>query len=269
MYNEVPWRLLRSLSHKKERERAGLTVGEGPSVVLAALEAGVEVQAVVLSEDFAGSEKGIAIKESLSRYAWPCQLFVVPRQLFDKISDTETPQGALCVLTLPFRFLGGEPRRVWEHPLYVVGVDIQDPGNVAALIRSGAALGVTQVLIAGASADPFSPKVIRSSVGAIFAVAVTSEKEPMEILAHLCNSDVSLYKAVPKSGIAPWKCSFVGASGVVLGNESQGLREEVLALPGSDVTIPMPGGIESLNVGMACSIILYEAVKQRTRFCDI
>ncbi len=269
MYNEIPWRLIKSLYHKKERERVGLSVGEGPSVVLAALQAGVEVHAVVLSEDFAESEKGIAIKESMSYYRWPCQLFVVSRQLFDKISGTDAPQGALCVLTVPFRFLDGEPREVWKQSLYVVGVDVQDPGNVAALVRSGAALGVTHVIIAGASADPFSPKVIRSSAGSIFAVRVTFKRDPIEVLASMCSSGVLLCKAVPKEGIAPWDCGFLGSTAVVLGNEAQGLRKEVLELPGSNVTIPMPGGIESLNVGMACSIMLYEAVKQRMSPCDI
>ena len=264
MYKEVPWRLIRSLSNKKERDRTGLTVAEGPSVVLAALERNVKVLAVILSEDFAETLKGRRIREDFARYPEECQLFVVSKEMYRKMSDTKSPQGAMCLLPFPFQFLGGQPPPVWECPLYVIGIDIQDPANVASLIRSGAAAGADSVILTGLSADPFGPKVIRSSAGSIFATEVLFHNDPIGLLEHLRCSGVLLVKALPKGGVTPWECNFTGDSAVLLGNEARGLRPEILDLPGEDVTIPMPGGIESLNVAMAASVLLYEAVRQRT-----
>lgn len=265
MYSEVPWRLIKNLSRKKERDRSGLTVAEGPSVVLSALKAQIEVHAVILARDFADAEKSAAIRRILDQKPNHCPLFTVSRDLYDKMSDTRTPQGAMCLVTAPFRFLEGEPRPAWPEQLDVIGVDIQDPGNVGILIRNGASAGASNIILCGQSADPFSPKVIRASAGAIFEARVTFQDDPVSVLKELSMSGVSIYKAVPRGGISPWEGDFRHASAMVLGNEGQGLSPEVLAIPGLGLTIPMPGGTESLNVAMACSMLLYEVVRQRVK----
>ncbi len=265
MYSEVPWRLIRSLSRKKERDRNGLTVAEGPSVVLSALKARVEVHAVILTKDFADSEKDVAIRRMLEQEPNDCPLFTVSRDLYDKMSDTRTPQGAMCLVTAPFRFLAGKPRLLWPERLDVIGVDIQDPGNVGTLIRNGASAGASNIILCGNSADPFSPKAIRASAGAVFEARVAFQDDPISVLQELNMSGVSIYKAVPRGGISPWEGDFRRATALVLGNEGQGLSPEVLAIPGLGLTIPMPGGTESLNVAMACSMLLYEVVRQRVK----
>ena len=107
MYSDVPWRLIRSLSRKKHRDKTGLTVAEGPSVVLAALEAGVELRAVVFTEEFAGSEKAGVLRQAMEDHGRFGRLFVVPKELYSKMSDTKTPQGVLALLRFPFRFTRG------------------------------------------------------------------------------------------------------------------------------------------------------------------
>lgn len=264
MYSEVPWRLIKSLARKKERKRTGLTVAEGPSVVLAAVEAGVELEAVVLAQGFANSAKADAIRTAMAEGGYRCPVFVVSDDLYDKMSDTSTPQGVLCLLKFPFRFLRGMPEHTWAHELYVVGVDIQDPGNVGTLIRTGKSAGATGVVICGQSADPFSPKAIRASAGAIFGARVMYESDCTGLIMRLHSAGMMIYKATPRGGIVPWEADFSQPCAVVLGNEAHGLSQEVLDGPGECVTIPMPGGIESLNVAMACTALLYEAVRQRT-----
>lgn len=264
MYSDVPWRLIRSLSRKKERDRTGLTVAEGPSVVLAAVEAGVELRLVVFDREFADSEKAHAIRTALDEHGYACRVFVVSNEFYNKMSATRTPQGVLSLLRFPFRRSRGMPGDTWAHALDVVGVDIQDPGNVGTLIRTGASAGASSVIICGQSADPFSPKAIRASAGAVFNTRVVYEADCTGLFREMADSGRLIYKATPRNGIRPWEADFRSSCAVVLGNEARGLSKEILEGPGEWVTIPMPGGVESLNVAMACTALLYEAVRQRT-----
>ena len=265
MYSDVPWRLIRSLSRKKHRDKTGLTVAEGPSVVLAALEAGGELRAVVFTEEFAGSEKAGVLRQAMEDHGRFGRLFVVPKELYSKMSDTKTPQGVLALLRFPFRFTRGEPKPTWAQDLDIVAVDIQDPGNVGTLIRTGGFAGATRVILCGQSADPFSPKAIRASAGAIFSIPVTYQEDCTGLLSQMHASGQRIYKATPRDGIMPWEADLGAPCALVLGNEARGLKEEILQGPGDCVSIPMPGGIESLNVAMACTALLYEAVRQRMK----
>jgi TrmH family RNA methyltransferase len=264
VYPDVPWRLIRSLSRKKERDRTGLTVAEGPSVVLAAVEAGVELQALVFAEESADSEKAHTVRQAMDEHDCSCQVFVVPGRLYHKMSGTRTPQGVLGLLRFPFRFARGRPDNTWAQDLDIVGVDIQDPGNVGTLVRTGACAGATSVILCGQSADPFSPKAIRASAGAIFSTGVLYEEDCIALLRQIHDSGKLMYKATPRDGMMPWEADFRSPCAVILGNEARGLSQEILEGPGECVTIPMPGGIESLNAAMACTALLYEAVRQRT-----
>lgn len=268
MAPEVPWRLIKSLFGKKEREETGMTVAEGPPSVTVALESGVSVEYLVMSESFSVSSGGLSVERLLGSVQGPREAFTVSDALFARMSETRTPQGVLCVVRVPFHFAGGVPKSPWEQPLEIVGVDIQDPGNAGTLIRAASAVGASRVIFAGASADPFSPKCIRSSAGTVFAVnveMVRQEEDPAAIVAGLAVGGHSVFKAVPHGGVAPWDADFTGPAAIVVGNEAKGLREGILSGPGQGISIPMPGGTESLNVAMASGMVLYEALRQRTK----
>lgn len=258
---EVPWRFIKKLYGKKARDETGLTVAEGPAAVLCALESSVEIRMIVVAEDFLSTDKGQEVREAIARRTDLREVFIVSRSLYNRMSDTASPQGVLCVIPWPFR---NQPPKVWSQDLIVVGVDIQDPGNVGTLIRASSAVGATEVIFCGNTADPFSPKAIRSSAGAVFATQVRTAEDPLTVVRDLAASGIRFLRAVPRDGVPPWKVEFRSACAILLGNEAAGLREEILELPGGeDVSIPMPGGTESLNVAMACSMILYEALRQR------
>ena len=265
--SDFPWRLVKSLSSKKERERTGLTVAEGPPSVVSALESETEIQFVAVSESYRTSVEFSALARRLEAggSASSSRLYVVPDALFERISGTRTPLGVLCVLPWPFRFARGDPKGFWEIPLYLCGVDIQDPGNAGAIIRAAAAAGCGGVWFLGDSADVFAPKCIRSSAGAVFKVRVSQESvaTPGSVLKRLGEDGVSVYRAVPRGGEPPWDLDFSGPSAFVVGNEAHGLDADVMGGPGRDVTIPMPGATESLNVALASGMLLYEATRQR------
>lgn len=262
----VPWRLIKSLASKKEREITGMTVAEGPPSVALALASGVAVEYLVMSESFDASPAGAAVRLALESGRKPREVFVVSDGLFERMSETRTPQGVLCVVPVPFRFAGHLPKSPWEQPLDVVGADIQDPGNAGALVRAASAVGASRVVFAGASADPYSPKCIRSSAGTVFAVDVQvaeQDDDPARFVASLAAGGKKVFKAVPRGGALPWDADFTGPCAIVVGNEAQGLRQEIVAGPGQSVSVPMPGGTESLNVAVASGMVLYEALRQR------
>jgi TrmH family RNA methyltransferase len=263
---EIPWRLAKSLSSKKEREKTRLTVAEGPSSVLSALGSHVSVEFVAVSESYRASPEFPSVEQALEAGCPAARLYVVPDPLFDKMSETRTPQGILCVLPWPFKYLAGLPKPPWDAPLCLCAVDVQDPGNAGTLIRAAASTGATGAEFLGDSVDVFSPKCIRASAGAVFKLDLAQRApgtDPAEVLAGLHRRGVHVFKAVPRGGEPPWAVDLTTACAVVAGNEARGLRPEIIAGPGSSVSIPMPGGTESLNVALATGMILYEAVRQR------
>ncbi len=261
---DVPWRLIRSLAGKKARQETGLTLVEGPGAVCEGFEAGVEIETLVISDSFGDSPESRKLMQALETYPWLGQVYHVPDQLFSRMSATYTPQGILCVVKVPFRFRRGLPESPWKTSLNVMGVDIQDPGNVGTLIRSAASAGAHEIVFAGESADPFSPKAIRASAGAVFRVMVGRESDPSAQASKWFQSGIRLYSTWPRKGKYPWEVSFTDPCAIVFGNEAKGLQPGILGSTGQDIVVPMPGGTESLNVAVAAAMVLYEVIRQRT-----
>lgn len=266
---EIPWRLVRSLSSKKDRDRAGLTVAEGPPSTLSALASGVSIEFLAVSDSYARSDGFAPIEQALERRspeAGSPEMLTVPDELFERMAETRTPQGILCVMRFPFRYPGGPPASPWPAPLYLCGVDVQDPGNAGTLIRAAAAAGASRAVFAGESVDIYSPKCIRSSAGAAFGVALEHLDQDASVpllLGEWSGQGMNVLKTVPRDGALPWEADMRGPAAIVVGSEARGLPRAVIDGPGSCVSIPMPGGTESLNVAMASTAVLYEAVRQR------
>ncbi|MBE3520245.1 MAG: RNA methyltransferase [Firmicutes bacterium] len=247
-------------------------MAEGLRVVKVCIDAGVEIHSVFLSREFAQSTAGQAFRGEVEAYrreaaalsGRPFPVYTVPDDLFQKMSATETPQGVLAVVPVPPRFARAQPRGLWPEPLVVVGSGIQDPGNVGTMMRTAAAFGATEVIFGDDSADPFSPKAIRASAGGFVQVKVTYVRSVEEELRRWGERGVTLWKAHPADGTLPWEASFTGPVAIAFGSEARGLPASVDRLIPSAVRVPMPGGVESLNVGVSCAIILYEVLRQRS-----
>ena len=183
---------------------------------------------------------------------------VTPRVL-EALSDTVTPQGAVAVVGAPPPGLGGLPR---SGTLFVVLADVRDPGNAGVLVRSAAASGAAAIVFARGCVDPLAPKVVRAAAGSLFALPVAREVELADCLGALAGRGVRLLGADARGEPAD-AADLSGPLALVLGNEAHGLRDDVRARMDALVSVPMPGGTESLNVGIAGSILLFEAVRQR------
>jgi len=174
------------------------------------------------------------------------------------LSDTSTPQGLIAVVERTVAPL--ESLRTADLVLVLAGV--ADPGNAGALIRSALAAGVSGVVVTAGSVDPFGPKTVRASAGALFRMPVVCGPAAPETLAELSN--LGLTVIVAEAGAAPVdEADLTRRVAIVVGNEARGLDPEARGAADELVGVAMPGPVESLNVSIAGSIVLFETVRQR------
>ena len=151
-------------------------------------------------------------------------------------------------------------------PLLLVMAGVEKPGNIGAMLRTAAAAGVDGVVVADPVADVFNPNVVRASVGALFTVPV-AVAGGAEAIAWLREHGIAVLAATPDGGRPHWEVPLTGPTAVVVGAEHAGLSPEWLAAADDHLTIPMPAeatsGADSMNVGTAAAVLLFEAVRQR------
>jgi RNA methyltransferase, TrmH family len=243
--------LRRLIGRREARLEAGVCVVESAKVLREALAAGAEIEAVFVRED---SEAVVPLGVS-------APVRSVELSVFDRLADTETPQPLLAVVRVQRRSIesihGGT---------ILVGVDIRDPGNAGTMIRSAELSGASAVVFLGTSVDVTSPKVVRSSAGGMFHLPVVQCVDTAlgldELRRHGCRV---LGTAVHRDAV-PY-CNdgtLAGDVVIVVGNEAHGLDQFVEPLVDQWITIPMQGRTESLNVGMAASVLCFEAARQRS-----
>lgn len=185
----------------------------------------------------------------------------VTESVFSAMSPVRTPSGIVAVARrtpLDAAAILGH-----EDSFVVVAVDVQDPGNIGALIRVAEAGGATGLLVSGASADPFSWKALRGSMGSALRLPVAQVENPDTCVANLRAAGFRTVAAIPRNGRDPDATTWTGRVALVLGGEGQGLPDAVSAACDEAVTIPMATTVESLNVAVAAGILIYAARSQR------
>jgi TrmH family RNA methyltransferase len=242
----------RQLVRDRRRRRAeGRYVVEGPRLIAEALAAGVELEVALVE---ARAVPGLAASLDAAGVAWD----VVADGVLDRVGDARTSQGAIAVATAPALDRPLPP----GADLVLVLVGVADPGNVGTLLRAAGAAGAAAVL-AGPGADVLSPKVVRASAGAVFRAPVAEVADPAAALAGLVGRGLVLVGAATRGGTPPEDAPLGGPVALVLGSEAHGLPAHLDEALHSRVTVPMPGGAESLNVAMAGTVLLFEALRQR------
>lgn len=236
---------------------------EGANVLEAALDGDADIEAL-----FAAPEAEAECPALLDRAAGRGILVhrLAPGVL-ERVAGTVTPQPVLAVARRRppalADIVGTGSGRGAGPALLVVGVDVRDPGNGGTLIRSAEAAGAQGVVFCHGSVDVTNPKTVRASAGALFHVPVVEGCDPQEVLGVLGDLGLMRIGAVAHDGERPDRVDLCPPLALVFGNEAQGLPPAVLDRVDARVTIPMPGRSESLNLGMAASILLYEARRQR------
>jgi TrmH family RNA methyltransferase len=253
-------RIRRLLAQRSARQSEGAFVVEGLNVLEAALEGAADIEAF-----FAAPEAEAECPELLDRASGRgITVHWLEPGVLERVSGTVTPQPVLAVArSRPLTLADMTSREVSEPRILVVGVDVRDPGNAGTLIRSAEAAGAHGVIFCRGSVDVTNPKTVRASAGALFHVPVVEGAVPQEVLGVLGDLGLKRIAAVAHDGERPDRVDLNQPLAMVFGNEAHGLPADVLDRVDIQVTIPMPGRSESLNLGMAASILLYEARRQR------
>lgn len=246
----------RKLKKRGVRDERREFLVEGAMGVAQALSRAAPLQRLFVHDE-AGDFAGLT---SLARQAG-VPVLPVSGAIMRVISSTTTPPGILAVC----RFVDRDPAALLKGPLGLVTVlaGVRDPGNAGTILRSSAAVGVDAVFAGGSTVDIYNPKLVRASAGAIFGVPFARNVEIPWLLGELGRLDAQRLAADPKGEVVYHRMDLRRRTALVLGNESWGVAPELAAAVDARVSIPMRQNVESLNVGMAASVILFEAARQR------
>ena len=185
---------------------------------------------------------------------------IVDDQVFRQISDTQTPQGIMAVVRQQENCL----EDILKQPdaLLLFLENIQDPGNLGTMMRTAEGAGVTGIIMSRDTVDIYNPKVIRSTMGAIFRVPFVIADSLPEVIFQLKQNGVSVYAGHLKGDVF-YKQDYRDGSAFLIGNEGNGLTDEITALADHKIKIPMKGKVESLNAAVSATILMYETMRQR------
>lgn len=212
------------------------------------------IKRILVSDSFYENNLGI-----IKKYA--CEMVVVPDQLLSKISDTVTPQGILAVIQKKeFKIESIFDR---PNPLIVCTENLQDPGNLGTIIRTADAVGSDGVILSKGTVDVYNPKVVRSTMGSLFHLPIIERQDLQQVFCSFKEKRIQTVGAHLKGKISLYEVNMKKGTAVVIGNEANGLSNEAAADTDLLMKIPMVGKAESLNAGVAGSIILYEGLRQR------
>jgi TrmH family RNA methyltransferase len=246
------------LLEKKGRDKQGKFIVEGFHLVKEALTSDADVECVVYDMDHGIPEE--IRTESLQATDGRMDWIEVSAAVMAKCTDTVTPQGVFAVIrkaSLPAEQLLHD-----MHSLVIVVDGVQDPGNLGTILRSADAVAASGVLIGEGTVDLYNPKTIRSTMGSIFHLPVVQGHLP-SVLEEAEAAGVQIVSTSLQTDHYCYDLDMTGATWFIVGNEGKGVSPEVSRHATRLVKIPIPGKAESLNVAMATTVLLYEALRQR------
>jgi TrmH family RNA methyltransferase len=242
--------------------RQGWLAVEGPFLVEEALGAAPAVRIVSLLVSKSGAER---FSKLLKRAPAEAETAQVPDRLFAQVARTQTPQGIAALVELPLPDL----QQILARPsadgdvVLLVACGIQDPGNLGTMLRSAQAFGATALLTLKGTVNPFNPKAVRSSAGAIFRLPVLPNLEAGALFELLCSRGIRLLAADRHSPSSLAKADLRAPLAILVGREATGLPPEISRQAQQFLSIPICPGMDSVNAATAASIFLYEAARQR------
>lgn len=242
------------LSRAKDREADQVFVVEGVRLVEEVASTQWQVDYLLFADDL--SPRGLALVELFSQRNVEC--LDVKRDILNKISDTEQSQGILAVCK---KSVIAAP----EKPDFILIIDmIRDPGNLGTILRTAASAGVQAVWVSPGVVDPFSPKVLRSGMGAHFRLPIVA-MEWAEITRKAREGKIKIYSSDAQGTKSLWQTDFKKATAIIISNEAEGASEAARAIAEETISIPMPGNFESLNAATAAAVLIFEVVRQRSQ----
>lgn len=253
-------KVLQKLQQKKYRQEYGYFLVEGKKGVLDAVHSSAEVVQLVATDQFVWEQQEFCQLPVVQAFFQSGAVLELPVSEFARFADTTTPPGIAAVVKIPQVLLSS----LYSGQLIAVLEDIRDPGNLGTMIRTADWFGVDGLLLV-AGADPYQPKVVRSSMGSIFHLPLIESQDIVSELATLKQQGFQILvtrpelqaEKIPSKKLLEKKC-------VIFGNEAEGTSAQLDALADESLTIPRFGQAESLNVAMSFGIVMYSLTEKKT-----
>ena len=253
---------VRLLADRKHRRRAGAFVVEGTQLVWQAVEAGADVEILLVAPGLLG--RSAAARRLTAMIAGQEERGVrvarLSDEVFTRLSGREGPSGLAAIVRRRLAGLAG--LAAGPAAVFVALHSIGNPGNLGTIIRTANAAGAAGVVLVGQTTDPFDPAAVKASMGALFTLPVAHAATPAEFFGWAAAAGVTVVTTSARAGQIFWDASYPRPLALLLGAEGAGLPSEVLARGDRQVQIPMSGTAESLNLAVAAGLLLYEVNRQ-------
>lgn len=250
---------IKSLYRKKERMKSKSFIIEGIKIIEEAIDHSYPIKNIIYTDKLMDTKGGPEFYQTIRDRE---ELIYVGNNIFKEISDTENPQGVLAIAKFQFEDL--DKLKDKENPALIFLDRLQDPGNMGTIIRTADAFNFDGLIITDGSVDPYNPKVVRATMGSIFRLPIYYIEDSLRGLNKLKENRLRIFSTSLEGSLPIYDIDYTDGFILVIGNESTGVSDEIFSLSDRLIRIPMPGKAESLNAGVAASIIMYEGMKQRS-----
>lgn len=246
---------VKSLKSKKERDKLNLFIVEGLRFT-DDIPSDWNIEEYIVSQSFANR-----YPEKLDKLNLKSKVYTIIDKIFLDISDTKTPQGILAVCKKKVYTISDMINN--KSPFLLIVNELQDPGNLGTIIRVADAAGVTGILLSKATVDLYNNKVLRATMGSIFHVPIINNLDIKETILELKKEGLLIISTHLKGKQTPYSIDLKKPVAIIVGNEANGISNDIVNETDILVKLPMVGKLDSLNVSMASGIFLYEVVRQR------
>lgn len=246
---------IRKLKEKKYREENNEFIIEGIKLLEEAINENADIEKVIICDD-CNLENDIYNELKYEIAKLDC--IYVSEKIFEYISDVKTPQGIMAIIKKDNR----NKEINYNEDVILVLDNIQDPGNMGTILRTADSLNLKQIIISKGSSDVYNPKVVRSTMGAIFRINIIESEDLIKTVKELKKHKISVVSTSLDTNKSIYDIEY-NKTAIIIGNEANGVSQELQDLSDNKVKIPMLGKTESLNASVATAIILYEAMRNK------
>ena len=248
---------IKKLKEKKYRDEYNEFIIEGIKMIEEALIEKARIKSIIICEDCKNQGN---IPNDLMYEIAKCNCIYVTEKIFRTITDVSNPQGIMAIIEKNNK----EEDIDYKASNFLILDNIQDPGNMGTILRTADSLNIKQVIISKGSSDVFSPKVVRSTMGAIFRISIIESEDLVKTIKDLKKHKINIVVTSLDTNKSMYNIDY-NKSAIVIGNEANGVSKEIQDLADNKVKIPMIGKTESLNASVATAIILYEAMRNKLK----
>lgn len=248
-------KFLKKLKDKKYRDQENAYIIEGAKLIKEAIQESIKIKMIILCD---GCSAENAIDSDLMYEIAKYECICVSEKIFLSLTNVVNPQGILAVVEK-----NNNTNEIdYNDDLFLILDDLQDPGNMGTILRTADSINLKQIIVSKGSADVYNPKVVRSTMGAIFRIKVIESDDLSKTIKEMKKHKIKVVATSLQTDKSIYDISYEKTA-IVIGNEANGVSERVFETVDEKVKIPMAGKTESLNASVATAIVLYEAVRQK------